>query len=230
MPDVARRAVHAPVDAAVGDDARPDAGGDLDEHHVLEAVPEHPVLAQRHDVHVVVDQDGHAVALAQHVGDRVAVPARHDRRADRPAGLEVDRAGQPDPERQHVPAPAAGGREQAVERRAQPVEHGVRPVADGDRLLDLGQRRAGEVAHRQAAVGRAEVGGEHDAGILVHRERGGRPPARRAARAVALHDQARREQHTDALEDGRPRQPRGGDEVAAADRDPAADEAEDDPG
>ena len=54
--DVAGAAVGAPVDLAVEVDAAADAGADLDEQEVVDRVGHAAVpLADRHDVHVVVD-------------------------------------------------------------------------------------------------------------------------------------------------------------------------------
>ena len=54
------------------------------------------VLAERHHVDVVVDDDDAVAAVADEAGDVEPVPARHDRRVGRPPGGVLDRAGQPD--------------------------------------------------------------------------------------------------------------------------------------
>ena len=58
--EVAGGAVGAPVDEPAGHDPAADAGGDLDEQQVVDGVaPAVPVLAERHDVHVVVHEHRH---------------------------------------------------------------------------------------------------------------------------------------------------------------------------
>jgi ribose transport system permease protein len=73
------------------------------------------VLADGHDVHVVVHQGGHAVALGQAVAHRVAVPAGHDRWVDGLAGGELDRSRQPDAHAPHGVTPPADLVQQPVE-------------------------------------------------------------------------------------------------------------------
>ena len=80
------------MDVPVGDDAAADAGADLDQEQVVGLAPVHPVLAAGHDVDVVVDEHGRAVAAGEPLRDREAVPAGHDRRVDRPPAVELDRA------------------------------------------------------------------------------------------------------------------------------------------
>ena len=90
--EVAGRALGAPVQLAAADDARADAGGHLDEDEVLDVGVDGRVLAERHDVDVVVHQDGPPRAAADVGRDVVAVPARHDRR-QRPAARWSARPG-----------------------------------------------------------------------------------------------------------------------------------------
>jgi hypothetical protein len=71
------------------DDPAADAGADLHDQHVL-GRPGDPPLTQGHDVDVVVGVD-RAVVPAARAEERVVVPARHERRGDRPAGRELHR-------------------------------------------------------------------------------------------------------------------------------------------
>ena len=92
--EVAGRALRAAVELAAADDARADAGGDLDEDEVVDVRVDRGVLAERHDVDVVVDED-RAAERGRDVGrDVVAVPAGHDRRRGRAPGGVLDRTGQ----------------------------------------------------------------------------------------------------------------------------------------
>ena len=224
--DVAGGALGAAVDAAVGDHAAADAGADLDEQQVVGVAPARPVLAEGHDVHVVVDQHGRAVALAQVGGDAVAVPAGHDRRRHRRAGDELDRARAR--RRRRRGRRRAGARPRAAGRRAPPRARRARspgPCGDRDVLARLGQHVAGQVGDRDARVRGAEVGGQHDARVAVEGERLRRPAAARGARLGRHHEPAR-EQRVDALGDGRARQARQLDELRVRARASVADEAQ----
>ena len=55
--EVAGGALGAAAQRPVADDPAADAGGDLDEHQVVDVAEAHEVLAERHDVDVVVDDD-----------------------------------------------------------------------------------------------------------------------------------------------------------------------------
>src|SRR5690606_14893316 len=99
VPDVAGGALGPAVQPPAGDDAAADAGADLDEEQVLRGGAAVPELAQRQGVDVVVDQDVEVVAVGEVAGDGVLVPARHDRRVDRPPGGELDGPGHADADR-----------------------------------------------------------------------------------------------------------------------------------
>ena len=68
--DVARRALRAAMDVPAGDDAAADPGADLDHQEVLGVGQGRQVLAEGHDVDVVVDQHRYAVAVANRPGSR----------------------------------------------------------------------------------------------------------------------------------------------------------------
>ncbi len=92
VPDVAGAARRAAVDLAPRDDAAADTGADLDAEEVPHRSGHARVpLPQRHEVHVVVDQDGAAQLLAERLADGEAVPAGHDRRRHGDALGEADR-------------------------------------------------------------------------------------------------------------------------------------------
>ena len=59
---------------------------------------------------------------------------------------------------------AADLAEQRVEALVDPVEHRLGPGGDLDVAASSASDRAAEVGDREARVGGAEVGGEHDAG------------------------------------------------------------------
>ena len=175
--DVAGRALRAAVDPAIGDDPAADAGRDLDEQQVVVGAPGLPVLAQRHDVHVVVDERRRPEVVGQPVAHAVAVPAGHDRRRDRRARGELHRAGHADPGPAHVIVLTPDAAEQLVEGPLEPAEHRVGPFRDRDLLGRLDQHLAAEVGDREARVGRPQVGRQDDAGVSVEGEHLRRPAA-----------------------------------------------------
>ena len=203
--DVARRALGAAVDPALGDDPAADAGADLDEEQVVVGAPGLVVLAQRHDVHVVVDERRRAEVVSEPTTDAIAVPAGHDRRRDRGARGELDRAGDADARAAHVVVRAAELGEHRVERLLEPGQDRVGAVGDRDLLRRLGQHLAAEVGHRHARVRRAQVRGEHHARVAVEGEHLRRAAARGDAPA-GRDDQALRKQCIHALGDGGSRQ------------------------
>ena len=107
MADVTRAALGAPVDATLGDDARSDAGPDLDDDHVVvgRGDPRAP-LAEGEHIDVVVHPYRCRVALREPLPDRISVPARHDGWRRWPAGPELHRPGY----RRHPRPTAARGR------------------------------------------------------------------------------------------------------------------------
>ena len=220
-------AVVAAQQLALGDDARADPRRDLHEDHVREVAPVRPVLAERHRVDVALEQRGRAEALGQRVGDRVAVPARHQRRVGRPPG-DLDRSGHADRGGQDVGV-AVPGLARAARRTCAPTHSSTSsgPSAMTDRLLALGERDAGEVADRQPAVARAEVGGQHDADALVEGQRGGPAAAARRPGLGLLDQQPRGEQHAEALHDRRAREAGDVHDVGPGERAALADEPQD---
>src|SRR6202034_1141206 len=75
MTDVTRPAIGPTVQVPVHRDARADAGTDLQEDSDLAALETaHPELTQRHDLRVVLEKHGDAVALAHHGTERVPHP------------------------------------------------------------------------------------------------------------------------------------------------------------
>src|SRR5918994_2980133 len=73
----------------VRDDDAADSGADLDEEHVVFALADAvPVLAKRHNVHVVVHEDRGIILAGESAANGEPVPTRHDRRAPQnPRGM-----------------------------------------------------------------------------------------------------------------------------------------------
>ena len=163
VPHVAGRALGAAVDPTVGDDPAADAGRDLDEQQVRFVAPVGEVLAERHDVHVVVDQHRGTQPVGEVLLDREPVPSRHDRRVHGPTEVVFDGAGQPEADAEEVVGRAAGRAEQAPTDADDAFQHGVGAAGDVQVLAVLLEDRARQVRQREPRVGRAEVGGEDDA-------------------------------------------------------------------
>ena len=184
-----------------GDDAAADAGADLHVQQVLDVPPVGPVLAERHDVDVVVDQHRRLVVLAEPVRDREAVPAGHDRRRDRLAARERDRARDA-----HADAANLGRRtgnfiQKLRKALVDAFQDRIGTVRDIHVERRLGQRRAGEIRDDQTRMRRAQVGDQHDARALVERQHRRRTTARGGASARLIH-QLVRQQSVEALRNG----------------------------
>ena len=98
--------------------------------------------------------------------------------------------GHADPDAAHVRGVPAGLGQEVAEAVVDPAEHSLRALRDVEPVLELRERRAGEVGHPDARVGGAEVGDEHDAGLVVEDQRGRRAAAGRDGPAH-LGDEAR---------------------------------------
>lgn len=70
------RSAGAPGDRTVGRDPIPDAGAQVHERQGTAAVAPRRLLAERNDVHIVVEHDRNAVAIPEPVTDAELVPAR----------------------------------------------------------------------------------------------------------------------------------------------------------
>ena len=218
VPDVAGRSLRAAVEAAVGDDAGADPGPDLDDDHVVVADRDPgPPLPEGEDVHVVVDPDRRVVARREPFPDRVAVPAGHDRRRDRPSRRELDWPGHADPDAPQAARQRTGGRAQLVEQLVDALEAGIGAGRDLCRLVVMAQDPAVEARDGDVDARRAEVGDEHVAGVRGEGQLAGRPAAG-AWPGLALGDEPAVDQLADALGDDRPRQAGPDDELGARPR------------
>ena len=197
--DVARRTVRAVMQlAGTGDQAAPDPGADLDEQQRRLVRGQRPGLAERAQVHVVLQQRRAAERAAQARGDRVGVPARHDRRPDRDAVPAVDRTRHAD---HHRPRGGVAGhlRPQRAQVRLDGGEHRVRPLGDVDVDVPVGPDGLAQVDDGEVRAVCTEVGDQH-----VAAARGEREPVRRAAAAR----RGSRADHPEARRGGAARRPR----------------------
>ena len=161
-------------------------------------------LPERQDVDVVVDPDRRPIAAGEPLADRVAVPARHDRRRDRPAGPELDRARDADPDAPQPARDACVVCEQLIEqRRRRGRDSASGPASIRGRLVVVAEDPAVEGRQRDVDARRAEVGDEDVAGIRPERELARRPAAG-ARPDVALDDESAVDQLADPLGDDRP--------------------------
>ena len=166
-----------------GDDAAADAGADLDVQQVLDVAPVRPVLAEGHDVDVVVDEHRARRGSARRTSRGIEKPSQPGMIGGLTgsAGAERDRAGDADADAADLarpvrPASASSSPEALVDARRGPRSGPVGDVHVEGRLARARAPRGRCTA--SARVGGAEVGGEHDARVVVEREQrsGGRPP------------------------------------------------------
>ena len=228
MPYIARRALGAAVDPAAGDDAAADAGADLHVQQVLDVPPVGPVLAERHDVDVVVDEHRGVVVLGEPVRDREAVPAGHDRRGDGLAARERHRAGHADPDAAHVGGCTGDFTQECDESLVDVLEDDLRTVGDVHVERRLGQRGARQIGDDQARMRCAEVRHQDHAGPLVECQHGRGTPTG-GGTATRFVDELVGEQRVEALRDRGPRQTGPADQVGARYRLAVPDQAEQGP-
>ena len=167
---------------------------------------------------------GAAVAPGEPLGDGEIVPARHDRRIDRPAAVELDRARHAHADPAHVAARPPDLVEQLGKALGHPGKGRLRPEADVQVGCALGQRRADEIAHRHPRMRGAEVGDEDDAGIAVEREHG-RGTTSRGGAAAGLVDETLLEERVDPLRDRRAGEPGRSRQIGSRDCNLLADQA-----
>ena len=227
MADVASTPLRAAVEPAVRDDPGADAGPDLDDHDVVVAGGHaRAPLAECEQVHVVVDPDRRAVPGGEPLADRIAVPARHDRWRDGPAGPELDRTRHADPDAPQSTGHALGRREQEVEQRVDAIEPGLGSVLDARGLVVMAEDPAVEGGERDVDAGRTEVGDEQVAGRGPECELARRTAAR-AWPDRALRHQPAVDQFADAAGDDRPPEPGALDELGTRPRAPEPDLVQD---
>ena len=118
VPDLARRPVRTAVEPAVEHETRADAGGHLDVDRVPPAAGRAPGdLAERADVRVVLDQDGHLPRLLE-AGPQVGPGPPGQDLALHAVGALVERAGDGHPDAEDALAVLAGRARRAARRRA----------------------------------------------------------------------------------------------------------------
>ena len=170
------------------------------------------------------------VAVGEGGGDAHAVPARHDRRADGPAGGELDRAGQADADAADVGRAAADLGQQLGEAVVQPGQHDLGPAGDvhlGGLLDQRASQSRSLTASRQWVAPRSA----HRTTPLAASKAswvGGRPPVEGPPPCSTSRPEP--EQGVDPLGHGGAGQPGGAGQVGAAGGLAVPDELEQDPG
>ena len=128
---------------------------------------------------------------------------------NRPAGPELHRARDADPDPPQVPRQAVRGPQQPLEQRLHPVEAGLRAGLDPGRLGVVAEDPAVEGGHGDVDAGRAEIGDEDVPGVGAKRQLARRSTAG-ARPDVTLGDEAALDQLADPLRDDAPaRDPSG---------------------
>jgi len=140
-----------------------------------------------------------------------------NRRLDRAARREFDRAGHADRDADHAIGAEPELRELGEEVVADPAEDQLGALRDRALGGMLGEHAPGEVGHREPIVVGAEIGGEHHAARRVQPQRDGRATPGRSYVAV-LDDDAELEQAADPLRHRRAREPGGARDLGARDR------------
>ena len=215
MPDVSGGPVRAAVDGAVHDDTATDARPDLDEEQMVHLGPLHPVLTQRHDVHVVVYENRDVVAVGEPLGNRVCIPTGHDRRITRAPGRVLNGAGDADADAAHVVIVAAGLSQQDVEALVRPIQDLLGTASDLDLAGLLREDLAAEVGQCKPRVGGPEIGSQDHAGVVIEGEHHRWAPAGRLA-LTRLAEEAMREELLQPLRHGRAREPGSCHELGAS--------------
>src|SRR4029453_12985747 len=97
MADVSSHATVAVMNTATRYDPATNAGAGLDENEIVGVVSTDQMLAQSHEVGVVVHEDWHAKNFPEKGACLYAIPSRHPGRRDHFSFRETDRAGQAHP-------------------------------------------------------------------------------------------------------------------------------------
>ena len=203
--DIAGSAATAAIDLAAGHDAAADAGAGLDEEEVIGVRPEAPMLRQRHQVHVVVDQRVDAEGFLQPAADVEIVPLAHDRRADHPPALVIDRRRQAEADAEHLARLASGALQQRAATARDLAQDRQRPAGDVDVDGLLREDARPEVGDGDAGDALADIRRQGDGEGLVELQDARRPAAAGLARG-GLVDQADLQQLVQPMRHGGARQ------------------------
>ena len=216
--DVAGTALRAAMDPPVRDDPGADAGPTFMTMTLScpTATPErHSPRARR--LTSLSTHTGARIAAGEAFAHRIAVPAGHDRRRDRPPAANSTGPGTPmpmphrRPGRSRVPSCSSANSSSTRWRQR------LRAVGDVGRLVTVGEDPAIEVGDRDIDARRAKVGDEDVPGVRAKRQLARRAAARARPDPV-VDDQAELDQLADALGDDASAQTRASNKLGARTR------------
>ena len=96
VPDITGRSLCSTLQHPAGDDTGTDTRGNFDEDHLGDIGPRRDLLAERHDVDVIVDEHRCIEFRLNGRRDIESMPPGHDGRADGAPRRELDRPRYPD--------------------------------------------------------------------------------------------------------------------------------------
>ncbi len=150
--------MRAADELVVDDDPHADARADRDEHHRRDAAGQaEPLLADRRQVDVVLDEHGQVEPVADHL-ERIEAALGHDvvgQRRD-PAARLIDDPGRGDPERQRPAVDGAGLIDHLADHLEDLHPDGAAAVL-GRRPLEIADRLAEQVGRGDPQVAAADV-------------------------------------------------------------------------
>ena len=163
------------MEHSAGDDACTEAGGGLDEQHVVETVPLPAPLRQHDDVRVVIEADRRLGQFAQIGRQRHAVPSVHAGRIEAASSIGVGRAGDAQTDTPNFGVLAAALVEQDLQAFGDVWHQFI--GSDADLLINIGhgQHLAGQIADTELGSAPADRRGQHNAGLGVEDQARGWP-------------------------------------------------------
>lgn len=142
------------------------------------------MLADRHEVGVVLHEHAHAQEFAEPLPHREVVPARHPRRRDDLGRRGIHGSGHADTDTQERQLFGTGLTQRRADVAGQPLGDLLGPFGDFAGEFVFEDDAAGQVHDRHAHVVGAHVGADHDARVLVQAKVSGAPAATGGAFAV----------------------------------------------
>jgi hypothetical protein len=223
VPDVPGTAVHPAVQPALDHDPGPDTRPDGHQQQGRDGAPVGALLAERHEVRIVLHEHRYAQARGEPLPHRVVVPPGHHRRVHGSADRHVHRPGNTDPERHGVGRVDARLGDQGIELGLDLAQYRLGTVCDGDSVLAAVQHAPTEIQHGQLRPVAVQPDRQDVAEALVEGEGTGGPAAPLGL-AGRLAQQAGRQEHVHPLRHGGAREPGRPDQLTPGGGSPAAHE------
>ena len=193
MSHIAGRAICPAVHLAVAHDAAANASTDLDHQEVFNIALQTPLLAQRHQVHIVVDEHRSSEFLAQIVLDGKAVPLGHQRRVNQLPADKIHRARHTNTNANDLFARISALLEQLSHQHPNTRQHNAGAAAHIRGFTVVRQHLQVRQHQCQIQTGGAQIGAKDDAQAAVQLDGFGSAPTRRTLQA-SLFQQARIQQ------------------------------------